>query len=84
MSLWGIPYPMRPGQAPADLERANNTSGWIYLGGPGWYGSMSPERVKEVTEWLASIQAPAPGHPAEWLDIRDWVGSTENGTKLVS
>lgn len=70
LGLWGIPYGMRRdvGQAPRDLYRAGNTKGWIYLGHPGWYGSMSNERVKEVKEFLAPIKKRGllPGNAYEW------------------
>lgn len=68
MSLWGIPYDMRPGQQPGDLRRAHrdyvppppgwygskqiDLSDWVWLGSPGWYGSMSREEQAEVKAFL--------------------------------
>lgn len=45
LSLWGIPYEMRPGQSPRDLYNAGRTEGWIWLGCPGWYHNMSETQI---------------------------------------
>jgi len=84
LTLWGIPYEMRPGQAPRDLWRAYNEwtpprpgwygspqpkLGWIYLGEAGWFGSMRPERKAEVKAFLAKHKSDIPGNPYEWVQL---------------
>ena len=70
LSLWGIPYDMRPGQQPADIA---DRAGWVWLGSPGWYGSMSPGEIEVVRafrdRWLSAI----PGGPNEWSRLVEWV-----------
>jgi hypothetical protein len=85
LALWGIPYEMRPGQSPRDLWRARdayvaprpghygskrvNLDDWIWLGQPGWFGSMSTERVTEVKAFIARHRADVPGNPYEWTTL---------------
>jgi hypothetical protein len=85
LTLWGIPYDMRPGQQPGDLWRAYRDwqpsdpryfggarmpkLGWIYLGQPGWYGSMGPERVAEVKAFRAKHKGEVPESPNEWVRL---------------
>jgi len=71
MGLWGIPYAMneKVGQSPKDLYEAKNTKDWIYLGGPGWFGSMSSKDIKEVKRYLATNKNELPNSPGEWSDI---------------
>jgi hypothetical protein len=80
LALWGVPYDMRPGQQPGDLWRARQAyrpprygvlasprislSDWVYLGSPGWWGSMPREDQASVKEWLTGRDAP--GGPGEW------------------
>lgn len=45
----GVPYEMREGQQPLDvIERYrhghNGAPAWVWLGSPGWYGTMSFEQ----------------------------------------
>jgi hypothetical protein len=56
LGLYGIPYRMREGQSPRDLQKAHDDyvpprpghygskqtdlSDWVYLGHPGWWGDM--------------------------------------------
>lgn len=72
MALWGIPYPMRPGQAPLDLYRANRLSGWIWLGCPGWFGSMRAAEVRCVQGYLRRHAADIPQGPCEWSYVSDF------------
>lgn len=68
MSLYGIPYGMRAdvGQQPRDLDRPERRDGWIWLGTPGWWGSMSPGRQRAVQAYLEPLQGIIPTGPAEW------------------
>lgn len=93
--LWGIPYDLRPQQAPRDiwygrlipdtLKRAAGyhgamlsapgpSEGWVWLGSPGWYGSMNKEEQALVKEFLAPIRLAGwyPGGPNEWVKRSDW------------
>ncbi len=69
--LWGIPYSMRPhcGQTPRHLQDAGNTKGWIWLGGSGWFGSMSATDQEQVREFLATQGSNVPGSPYEWAIV---------------
>jgi hypothetical protein len=90
LGLWGIPYEMRPGQSPGDIWRAQRDyvpprtgwygskqvglDDWIWLGCPGWYGTMP--RVEQVLAidfsarcW--SVHA-LPQGPNEWTDLREY------------
>lgn len=71
LALWGIPYRMRSevGQQPRDLDRARNTKGWVYLGSPGWWGTISREDQAAIKEWLAGIDVP--GSWYEWGYVED-------------
>jgi hypothetical protein len=82
LTLWGIPYDMRPGQQPGDLLRAYRSwspprpghygshriklDDWVYLGGPGWFGNMSAKRKAEVQAFLAKYKEYVPGNSYEW------------------
>ena len=67
MSLWGIPYKMKPGQGPKDL--IGNTENWTWLGSPGWYGSTKTK----ILGILSTIPDDAiPTHPGEWTDLTEW------------
>ena len=68
LTLYGIPYPMNRevGQEPRHLWNAGNTKGWIYLGEPGWFGSMTPERIEEVKAFRAKYADQLPQNPYEW------------------
>lgn len=71
LALWGIPYKMRSevGQQPRDLDRARNTKGWVYLGSPGWWGTISREDQAAIKEWFAGIDVP--GSWYEWGYVED-------------
>jgi hypothetical protein len=85
LCLYGIPYDMRPGQSPGDIWRASkgyaaasivlraprvdHTSEWIWLGSPGWWGSMSPESRARVEAWLAAHDGVIPEGPFEWCAL---------------
>lgn len=66
LGLWGIPYEMRRdvGQEPRHLARAGNTKGWIYLGHPGWWGSIPRDDQARIKAFLKDVDLP--GHPHEW------------------
>lgn len=64
--LWGIPYDLRSQQSPRDLERAGNTQGWIWLGSPGWWGSMSKDDQHSCQSFLTQHTEIIPGNPYEW------------------
>lgn len=92
LTLWGIPYAMRPGQSPRNLKQGDelrrevdayhlrhglvttafkpSTAHWIYLGSPGWFGSLGEERIKEVKAFLAQHHQDLPNWPEEWVDLR--------------
>lgn len=69
LSLYGIPYQMRPGQAPRDIfEKFRHE--WIWLGSPGWFGSMTKAEISLVREFLTTFKNDIPQNPHEWTKIR--------------
>ena len=86
-ALWGIPYEMRPGQQPGDLWRARrdytppppghygskqiDLSDWIWLGTPGWWGSMSKAGQVEAQAFITRAQEAdaIPMGPYEWVSL---------------
>jgi hypothetical protein len=74
MSLWGIPYEMRKavGQQPRDID-IYHRRGWIWLGSPGWWGSLSAEEQLAVSAWLAALpEGCIPEGPCEWCSLAEW------------
>ena len=76
LSLWGIPYGMRPwegtsrAQQPRDLWEAGNVRGWIWLGAPHWWGSMSSLRRTAIEKFLSRFEKGSlPGNPYEWTTV---------------
>lgn len=86
MALYGIPYDMRPGQQPADLTRGSPALGygtygapyrapgpradWVWLGSPGWFGSLSPADISAVRSFLGSLVLDSiPTGPNEWAPV---------------
>lgn len=69
MSLWGIPYEMRPGgQQPRDIDERWRDD-WIWLGQPGWFGSMSADEIATTKEFLAKHTDEIPRGPNEWTTL---------------
>lgn len=69
LSLWGIPYQMREGQAPRDIyERFRGD--WIWLGTPGWFGTMTEREIVIVKASLNVVKDNIPQNPHEWTLIR--------------
>lgn len=73
LGLWGISYPMRRdiGQEPRHLDAAGNTKGWIWLGSPGWFGSMNAAEMEATRAFLAKCGDLVPGNPFEWSRIKE-------------
>jgi hypothetical protein len=85
LTLYGIPYNMRPGQQPGDLWRAwrdyvppqpghygsknIDLSDWIYLGEPGWFDITDREEIDAIKAWLAIHVNDVPDGPFEWTTI---------------
>ena len=85
LTLWGIPYDMRPGQSPRDLWKAHHEwtaprpghygspqvslGDWIYLGHPGWFGSLPKDRIEAVKAFLERVKEHVPGNDNEWTQL---------------
>lgn len=85
LTLIGIPYQMRPGQSPRRLREAHHNfvpaapghygpkqidlSDWVYLGEPGWFGTMPKARQAEVIAFCEKHPDLIPKGPDEWIDI---------------
>lgn len=86
LTLWGIPYTMRPGQQPYDLWKAHrdylgprpghygaariDLSDWIALGEPGWWGSRSGADIQAIEAFLAVHRGNIPQNPCEWSELQ--------------
>jgi hypothetical protein len=74
LSLWGIPYAMRReiGQEPRHIL-PHLRRGWIWLGCPGWYGSLERSDIERIKVWRAALEVAdpgiVPGGPHEWSEI---------------
>jgi hypothetical protein len=86
LTLYGIPYRMRrdSGQTPRHLFDAGNTSDWIYLGEPGWWGTMDTDRMTEVKEYLATIPDAIPRGAYQWTDLPTHLAGHQYLTNLGS
>lgn len=73
LGLWGVPYEMRPRQQPGDLWRAGNTKGWVYLGHPGWWGSLERSDQEAIKAFLEPYERAGlvPGSAYEWSRAAD-------------
>jgi hypothetical protein len=77
LALWGLPCAMRPGQHPRDLRSMNANEAlqrrtedcWIYLGSPGWWGSMTDANRVAVEAFLAEHRDSIPQGPEEWTEV---------------
>ena len=65
LSLWGVPYNLRPGQSPRHIQDAGNARDWIWLGSPGWFGGMTIAEMDEVRAYLAKLGPLVPGNAYE-------------------
>jgi hypothetical protein len=87
MQLWGIPYKMRPGQQPRDLQDAHHDyvppryghygskqtsiADWIWLGSPGWWGHYNKEQQEDIKDFLKMNREYVPQGPYEWSELPD-------------
>lgn len=39
---------------------------WIYLGSPGWFGTLKPDEIEAIKAFLAQHTAVIPQGPNEW------------------
>jgi len=74
MALYGIPHRMREGQQPGDLWRRYGSpraalADWLYLGSPGWWGSIKEEDQERIRTFLQKLGPLVPGGPFEWVDL---------------
>ncbi len=70
LTLCGVPYEMRPGQSPKDIQERYRGE-WIYLGGPGWFGDMTPTERALTEGFIARMVAgdDLPVNPHEWCRV---------------
>jgi hypothetical protein len=59
-------------RSPMDTTKRVDLSDWIWLGSPGWWGSMLPEERTAVEVWLAPLYTfgLVPGNAYEFVDLR--------------
>jgi hypothetical protein len=76
LTLWGLPFLLRAGQSPKDLDDAGNRGGWIYLGATsvrdnavvGWFGGLVGVRRFEVSAYLLARRDAIPMNHFEWTE----------------
>lgn len=68
--LWGICYEMRAdcGQQPKDIAQ-DLRGDWIWLGQPGWWGTMAREEIDATKVFLAEHADETPNWPNEWTTL---------------
>ncbi len=74
LCLYGLPYDLRPGQSPYDLWRGRKPTpgpcdGWIWLGSPGWWGTLSCGDQEIIAAFLKTHAENVPGGPCEWSPL---------------
>lgn len=78
-SFHGIPHTMRHGQQPADLlPRFKFLDTWVWLGSPGWYGSMTADQRARAIAFMQPILARNRFATDGWVSIDD-VPAAPNG-----
>lgn len=69
-AFWGIPYQMRPGQQPLDiLEKYRGE--WTYLGGAGWYSSMTTPEMEAAKAFVAQHRHKITAYEGAWIDLTE-------------
>src|SRR5579885_3579582 len=63
----GIPYDMRPGHSPRDIE-ARWRDEWVYLGSPGWYAMSAAEKAIAVA-FMRPFLAAVAWYEGTWIDV---------------
>lgn len=70
---WPSKRPWTHGKAPPEKSSGQVPSDWIWLGSPGWWGSMTPEEIAATEAFLASLPAGLiPEWPNEFVSIASW------------
>lgn len=63
------------GSQSREEQSAHNTRDWVWLGSPGWFGSMSAADMEQVKAYLQAHKADVPRGFFEWsyvLKVGDW------------
>jgi hypothetical protein len=70
LGLWGICYEMRAdcGQQPKDIAQ-DLRGDWIWIGQPGWWGTMTREEIDATRAFLAEHTDEIPNGPNEWTTL---------------
>ncbi|MFA4971494.1 MAG: hypothetical protein WC683_02695 [bacterium] len=68
LSLWGIPYAMRPGQQPADIMTEHRGE-WLWLGCPGWWYTYTVQEQGQIEAFLKACGDAVPENPNEWCEL---------------
>lgn len=80
LTLWGLPYDLRPGQTPYDLFKASqkphpthpergfltSIADWVWLGQPGWWGHLDKPSQEMVEKFLEKHRDNIPSNPPEY------------------
>jgi hypothetical protein len=80
LTLWGLPYELRPGQTPYDLFKASkiphpergfltSIADWVWLGQPGWWGHLDKPHQKMVEKFLEKHRDNIPRNPPEFCTL---------------
>lgn len=68
--LWrstSYPATLAQGISGARIEAPGPRFDWVWLGSPGWWGSMTAAEQALVTAWLAGRDLP--DGPCEWTEV---------------
>lgn len=62
----------RPFRSGVYQSKPVDLSDWIWLGQPGWWGSLLPEERAAIEVWLSPLEmlGLVPGGPCEFVDLR--------------
>lgn len=71
--LWNAPRPdtlaRAAGRYGAMMHSPGPLEGWVYLGSPGWWGTIAQDDQQQIAAWLAELGDMVPGNPCEWVAV---------------
>lgn len=76
LTLYGVPYEMREGQAPRDIFvgpfKDRFVGEWVYLGEPGWFGLADAAQVKLAKQFIEALKLTddVPSGSYEWVRLK--------------
>lgn len=73
--IWNAPRPdllaQAAGRYGATMHAPGPQPDWVWLGCPGWWGSIDDSRdQRAIVEWLATLGDSVPVNPCEWASVQ--------------